>query len=220
MTPTLSPARAAAGVHPAMTTERHWDHVYSTARPDLVSWYQAHAERSLELLEDAATRDARILDVGGGASTLVDDLLERGWRDVHVLDISAEALDLSRRRLGAAAQRVTWLQADITRVALAPSFYDIWHDRGVFHFLTDPGQRAAYVAQVRRTVRPGGHVILAVFGPGGPRHCGGLPVMRFSAPALLAEFGGALELVWHAEDRHRTPGGAMQPFLYCHCVLH
>lgn len=211
---------AAHAPAPAMTMERYWDHVHATAHPEFFSWYEAHAERSLALLEAATTHDGRVIDVGGGASTLVDDLLERGWTNLHVLDISAEALDLSRRRLGASAQRVTWLQADITRVALPQAAYDVWHDRGMFHFLGDPDSRATYVAQVRHAVRPGGHVIVAVFGPGGPRYCGGLQVARFSAQALRAEFGAGFELVGQVEEPHRTPRGATQPLVVCHWVMH
>jgi SAM-dependent methyltransferase len=201
-----------------LSTERHWDRVYATKPAESLSWYRPHASRSIELLESVANRNSRVIDVGGGASTLVDDLLERGWRDLHVLDISAEALDISRRRLGAAAEQVKWLQADITRVALPPAGFDVWHDLGAFHFLTDRESRAAYVEQLRRSLRPDGHVLIAVFGRHGPRHCGGLPVLRFSAETLVAELGPAFRPVRIVEYVHRTPTGSLQPFVHCHCV--
>jgi len=136
----------------------------------------------------------------------------------HWLDIAAEALDLSRRRLGELAGRVSWLQADIRHVALPADAFDVWHDLGLFHFLTDRDDRAAYVQRLRRSLRPDGHVVIAAFGHGGPRHCAGLPVMRFSAQALLAELGPGFALVDAREETHRTPTGALQPFVWCHCV--
>ena len=205
-----------------MDSRAHWDRVYTTRSAQEVSWYQPHAEQSLALIERvSAGRPSRLIDVGGGASTLVDDLLTRGPFEVTVLDLSAAALDVARQRLDAAqARRVHWLAGDVTSVALPANTYDIWHDRAVFHFLTEPAQRAAYVAQVRRAVRPGGHVIVAAFGPDGPLQCSGLPVMRYSADALHGEFGAAFELVEHKAEAHHTPGGAIQQFVYCHCTMH
>jgi ubiquinone/menaquinone biosynthesis C-methylase UbiE len=203
-----------------MTTGRHWDHVYSTRSAESVSWYQSQARQSLALIESVATANARIIDVGGGASTLVDDLLRRDFGEITVLDISATALDVARERLGAAAERVVWLQADITRVALPPARFDVWHDRAVFHFLTDRASRVAYMARVKQSVRHGGHVIIAAYGTEGPAHCSGLPVSRFSAESLLSEFGAQFDLVEHLEERHRTPSGAIQHFVYCHCLMH
>jgi len=205
-----------------MDSRAHWERVYTTRSAQEVSWYQPHAEQSLALIERiAAGRPSRLIDVGGGASTLVDDLLARRQFDVTVLDLSAAALDVARQRLDAAqARQVHWLAGDVTDVALPTNAYDIWHDRAVFHFLTEPAQRAAYVAQVRRAVRPGGHVIVAAFGPDGPLQCSGLPVMRYSADALHGEFGAAFELVEHAAEAHHTPGGAIQQFVYCHCIMH
>ena len=205
-----------------METAAHWEHVYATSSPDAVSWYQPHAALSLELIRRIGAGPAtRVIDVGGGASTLVDDLLAHGAGDVTVLDISAAALEVARQRLGAAAaRRVHWIAGDITRVQLEPAAYDIWHDRAVFHFLTDPADRAAYVAQVRRAVRLGGHVIVAAFGPEGPEQCSGLPVARYEPGALHAQFGDSFELLDRLTEEHRTPGGAVQQFVYCHCVLH
>lgn len=204
-----------------MESKSHWERVYASRRADAVSWYQPHAACSLELIGRVAPeRDARVIDVGGGASTLVDDLLAGGSWQVTVLDISVAALQVARRRLGAAADRVRWIDADITKVQLEPAAYDVWHDRAVFHFLTDPADRAAYVAQVRRAVRPGGHVIVAAFGPNGPQQCSGLPVMRYGPGELHAQFGGEFELLEHVAEQHRTPAGAIQQFVYCHCLLH
>lgn len=204
-----------------METRSHWERVYATRGPDAVSWYQPHAHLSLDLIRRiGAGPGARVIDVGAGASTLVDDLLLAGIGDVTVLDISAAALRLAQERLGARAAAVHWITGDITNVQLPQSAYDIWHDRAVFHFLTDPADRAAYVAQVRRAVRPGGHVIVASFGPDGPTQCSGLPVMRYEPGELHGQFGSHFDLVDHLTELHRTPGGAVQQFVYCHCVLH
>lgn len=204
-----------------MQTKSHWDQVYRSKPADSVSWYQPHALRSLALIRGVAgSCDARILDVGAGASTLVDDLLDAGMTRVSVLDISGAALEEARRRLGLRAGAVRWIEGDITSVSLEPASVDVWHDRAVFHFLTDPQDRAAYVRQVRRAVRPGGHVIIAAFGPDGPLQCSGLPVVRYAPEELHAQFGGAFELVAHQTEDHRTPSGAIQHFVYCLCVVH
>jgi len=204
-----------------MNKKSHWDRVYTTRSAQDVSWFQAHARQSLDLIRRIADGQPRhVIDVGAGASTLVDDLLELGAFDVSVLDISAAALEVVRQRVGRAGDRAHWLLGDITDMNLPAQAFDIWHDRAVFHFLTDPRQRAAYVAQVRRAVRPGGHVIVAAFGPDGPLQCSGLPVMRYAPDALHAQFGGAFELVEHSTESHLTPSGAVQQFVYCHCVMH
>ncbi len=204
-----------------MESKSHWERVYSSRAADAVSWYQPHATRSLDLIRKVAGDAAsRIIDVGGGASTLVDDLLAGGMSNLTVLDISTAALQVAQRRLAGQARHVQWIAADITQVQLGESAYDVWHDRAVFHFLTNPADRAAYVAQVRRAVRPGGHVIVAAFGPGGPEQCSGLPVVRYEPGQLHAQFGGRFELVDHVAEEHRTPAGQVQHFVYCHCLLH
>ena len=204
-----------------MQDKSHWDRVYDTHSSDTLSWFQPHADRSLGFIQRIFSCERnRIIDVGGGTSTLVDDLLGLHGFDVTVLDISESALDVARQRLSSNARRVQWLVGDITQLALPPHAYDIWHDRAAFHFMTTPEQRQAYIAQVRRAVRPGGHVIVAVFGPDGPLQCSGLPVMRYAPDALHAEFGDAFELVEHTSDAHRTPAGVEQQFVYCHCVMH
>ena len=149
-----------------MNTQTHWEKIYTEKAPDAVSWYRPHLETSLELIESAASDfSTSIIDVGGGESTLVDDLLARGYENITVLDISQAAIDVNRKRLGKAFERVHWLVADVTQVELPRSAYDVWHDRAVFHFLTLLGDRAAYIRQVAHAVKPGGHVIVNTFGP-------------------------------------------------------
>ena len=203
-----------------MDSKSHWETVYSTKRSDSVSWFQEHAEESLRLI--AATRlgsAAAIIDVGGGASTLVDDLLAAGFSDIGVLDLSAAAMAAARQRLGVAAGKVAWIEGDITQVDLPCARFDIWHDRAVFHFLTDTASRRLYVEQVMRAVRPGGHVIVATFAKDGPEQYSGLPVMRYSADELHAEFGDGFKLLAHQKEQHRTPLGRVQQFVYCYCRM-
>jgi 2-polyprenyl-3-methyl-5-hydroxy-6-metoxy-1,4-benzoquinol methylase len=155
-----------------MDVQTHWEKIYAEKAPSEVSWYRPHLETSLSLIEQTASgRSASIIDVGGGESTLVDDLLSRGFENITVLDISQNAIDANRKRLGNAAERVHWLVADITKVELDPSAYDVWHDRAVFHFLTAASDRVAYVHQVAHAVKHGGHVIVSTFGPEGPTRC-------------------------------------------------
>ena len=204
-----------------MQDKSHWERVYRTKSSSSLSWFQPRADQSLGIIQRiAAGKQPRIIDVGGGISTLADDLLGLHGFDVTVLDISERALEVARQRLASNAGKVRWLVGDITQLALPTQAYDIWHDRAVFHFMNTPEQRHAYIAQVRQAVRPGGHVIVAVFGPDGPIQCSGLPVMRYAPDALHAEFGNAFELVEHASEAHRTPAGVEQQFIYCHCVMH
>ncbi len=201
-----------------MHTQNHWETVYTTKPADGVSWFQPHAEMSMRFIRASGLgRDAAILDVGGGASTLVDDLLDGGYTQVGVLDLSAAALAESRHRLGPRADTVRWVVADITQADLAPHSIDLWHDRAVFHFLTTEADRAAYVRQVLRALKPGGHAIVATFGVDGPAQCSGLPVMRYAPDALHAEFGAAFTLLAHEEQLHHTPLGSDQHFIYCMC---
>jgi 2-polyprenyl-3-methyl-5-hydroxy-6-metoxy-1,4-benzoquinol methylase len=201
-----------------MNTQTHWEKIYTEKAPDAVSWYRPHLETSLELIGRAASDfSASIIDVGGGESTLVDDLLARGYENITVLDISQTAIDVNRKRLGKAFERVHWLVADVIQVELPRSAYDVWHDRAVFHFLTLPGDRAAYVRQVAHAVKPGGHVIVSTFGPEGPTKCSGLDVVRYDAESLHREFGVHFRLLKSSKELHRTPFGTMQQFLYCYC---
>lgn len=196
----------------------HWEGIYQRIAPDQVSWYRPHLETSLELIERVAGgRAAPIIDVGGGESTLVDDLVARGYEHVTVLDVSETAIDACKKRLGAAGERVRWVAADVTTAALERGAYDVWHDRAVFHFLTAQEQREAYVRQVARAVKPGGYVIVSTFGPDGPAKCSGLDVVRYDADHLHDQFGAHFRPVESREEIHRTPAGKIQQFLYCMC---
>jgi 2-polyprenyl-3-methyl-5-hydroxy-6-metoxy-1,4-benzoquinol methylase len=198
----------------------HWEKVYTTKAPESVSWYRAHLETSLALIERAAVaRSASIIDIGGGESTLVDDLLFRGYTNITVLDVSQTAIEVTKERLGSAAEQVCWVVGDIVEIDLEPHAYDLWHDRAVFHFLTTPERRLAYVRQVTRAVRPGGHVIVSTFGPEGPTKCSGLEVMSYDAESLHGEFGGRFRLVESTKELHQTPSGTTQQFLYCYCRI-
>ncbi len=201
-----------------MDARSHWENVYTTKAPDAVSWYRSHLETSLELIEKVApARSTSIIDVGGGESTLVDDLLVRGYLNLSVLDVSPTAIDVTKRRLGHAAERVHWVIGEITNADLSPNNYDLWHDRAVFHFLRTAEERAAYVRQVAKAVRSGGHVLVSTFGPEGPTKCSGLEVVRYDAESLHAEFGVHFRLLESLKELHETPFGSTQQFLYCLC---
>lgn len=194
---------------------RHWEQVYETKPADAVSWFQTRPNTSLMFIADSGlSPDAPVIDVGGGASTLIDHLLDLGYANVSVLDISAHALAQAKTRLGAArARRVHWLVQDVTRF-VPPQPYALWHDRAVFHFLTDEAAKSAYLAAVRRSVAPGGTVILATFAADGPTQCSGLQVTRYDANTLSALFGSEFARVATARDMHVTPWGSIQAFTY------
>jgi 2-polyprenyl-3-methyl-5-hydroxy-6-metoxy-1,4-benzoquinol methylase len=199
-----------------MDVQTHWEKIYTEKAPDAVSWYRPHLETSLTLIGKAALgHSAAIIDVGGGESTLVDDLLARGCEKITVLDISQSAIDANKERLGKASERVQWLVADITKAELDPTAYDVWHDRGVFHFLTAASERAAYVGQVAHSVKRGGHVIISTFGLEGPTKCCGLDVVRYDARTLNAEFGNSFRLAEALTELHITPAGNRQQFTCC-----
>jgi 2-polyprenyl-3-methyl-5-hydroxy-6-metoxy-1,4-benzoquinol methylase len=201
-----------------MDVKTHWEKVYQTRAPDAVSWYKPHLETSLTLIKRTrATSSSAIIDVGAGQSTLADDLLSLEFQNITVLDISETAIDVCKKRMGAAANRVHWLVADVTHAKLETDVYDIWHDRAVFHFLTTLEQRIAYVSNVARSVRRGGHVIVSTFGPEGPTRCSGLEVMRYDAESLHGQFGERFRLVESSKELHNTPFGTTQQFLYCYC---
>ncbi len=203
-----------------MDVQTHWEKIYTEKAPDAVSWYRPHLETSLDLIEEVgAVRSISIIDVGGGESTLVDDLLARGYENITVLDISRTAIDANRQRLGEASERVQWLVGDITKIDLPPSAYDVWHDRAVFHFLATPGDRVAYVRQVAHAVKHGGYVIVSTFGPEGPTKCSGLEVVRYDAESLHREFGVQFRSLGSSKELHQTPFGTVQQFLYCHCKM-
>lgn len=198
--------------------QQHWQSVYGGNAPEDLSWYQPLAAVSLELIRRVAPDPrAAVIDVGGGASTLADGLLAAGYRRITVLDLAARALEQSRRRLGAAASAVAWLEADVLDAELPEAGYDVWHDRAVFHFLVEPRDRQRYVRQVLHAVRPGGHVLVATFAEDGPERCSGLQVARYSPDALHDEFGAEFRLLTSLHEDHVTPRGAHQAFLYCLC---
>lgn len=200
-----------------MTLKRqdHWSRVYEEKAPSSVSWYQAEPEPSLRALDRFGARpSSSFIDIGGGASNLVDALLGRGWRDVTVLDIAAPALEAARARLGPEAEKVHWEVADITE--WQPSRrYDVWHDRAVFHFLTAPEQREAYRRALLAGVSPGGLVIMATFALDGPERCSGLPARRYDPAGLAAELGAAFRLIEGWREEHVTPWGSRQSFNWC-----
>lgn len=200
--------------------QEHWERVYSTKQPDQVSWFRPHLDVSLELIDRATEgrHDAPILDAGGGASTLVDDLLDRGYRNVSVLDLSQEALNIAQHRLGPRASKVQWIQGNVTEIALDAASLAVWHDRAVFHFLTREEDRAAYVERVRHALAPGGHAIVGSFGPDGPLKCSGLDVVRYDAARLHRTFGDVFKLIESRQELHATPFGTTQEFVYCLCV--
>lgn len=201
-----------------MDQRDHWESIYQTKRADEVSWFQRHAGLSLSLIRAALPdHTSVILDVGGGASTLAGDLLEAGYGRIVVLDLASAALAQAARRLGDAARHISWAVGDVTCVPLASSSVDLWHDRAVFHFLTDPADRERYVAEVARVVRPGGLVLAATFAADGPERCSGLPVARYDPESLHAAFDGGFDLLNSHREVHHTPTGAQQPFTYCLC---
>jgi SAM-dependent methyltransferase len=210
----FAPSRVEVSVDP----KEHWERIYKTKSPGEVSWFQPEATLSLAMIRSVAPDlDAAIIDVGGGASTLVDGLLSAGYSRITVLDLSGEALERSRARLGAVAESVSWRAADILSEALPEAAFDVWHDRAVFHFLTEPSARQRYVEQVARAVKPGGFVLVATFAEDGPTRCSGLDVVRYSSESLHAEFGESFALLKSEREEHHTPAGATQRFVYCLC---
>jgi SAM-dependent methyltransferase len=198
----------------ATDRKSHWETAYATKPETGVSWYQDEPRLSLELIGAVAPAGGgRIIDVGGGASVLVDRLLDLPFGEIAVLDISETALGKARARLGERAERVRWVVADVTQAPELGSF-DVWHDRAVFHFLTDPADRRSYVELARKTVPRGGHLVIATFADDGPKRCSGLDVCRYNARSLSSELGEGVSLVREARETHTTPGGFSQPFFY------
>jgi len=197
-----------------MDHKQHWDEVYAQKAEDAVSWFQPRPETSLALIASAGlTQTDALIDVGGGASRLVDALLSEGFTDVTVLDIAAAALEKSRTRLGKDADRVRWIAADVTRWT-PERRYRLWHDRAVFHFLTTPAERLAYRRALEAALEPGGTAIIASFALDGPERCSGLPVQRYAPETLAAELGPAFRLKGFRREEHRTPAGKIQRFQY------
>jgi SAM-dependent methyltransferase len=200
-----------------MTPKNHWEKVYADKLSEKLGWYKPHLQTSLTWIKELNLgADAPIIDVGGGASTLVDDLLDAGYRSITVLDISDNALSSTRARLGKRADLVTWLTGDIASIELPAHQYRLWHDRAAFHFLTEHDQQRKYRDALLKALKPGGHLIIGTFAPEAPPKCSGLPVQRYNQDQLSATLGGEFELVRHKKELHITPGGVEQMYLYCH----
>jgi SAM-dependent methyltransferase len=206
--------RSEAGDHSMTSRSAHWEGVYASKGENEVSWFQEGPAISLDMIR-AANPDhaAAIVDIGGGASRLVDSLLHEGYRTLTVLDLSASALEAAKNRIGAAAGSVDWIVADVTTWQPARS-YDIWHDRAAFHFLTEPRDRAAYLERLRSALRPGGQAIIGTFALDGPEKCSGLPVQRYDSKSLAAELGAPFELVDARTEIHHAPWNATQAFQF------
>lgn len=199
-----------------MERRDHWERVYSSKPPDRLGWYKPRLQTSLQWIAALGLdHDAPIIDIGGGASTLVDDLIDCGYSAITVLDIAAPALELIKARLGERGSGVRWLSGDITELELPEDEYELWHDRAVFHFLTEPDDRARYRENLHRALRPGGYVIIGTFTPEAPPRCSGLPVQRYDVELLQETLGDELELEHHREELHVTPGGVEQMYLFC-----
>ena len=196
--------------------QAHWQNVYATKAEKEVSWFQENPAPSLELIAAAGlARDAAIIDVGGGASRLVDSLLEKGFRRIAILDLSANALEEAKKRLGRHADGIDWIAADVTTWEPS-STYELWHDRAAFHFLTEAADRIAYVIRLKKAVRAGGHVIIATFAPDGPEKCSGLPIVRHDPEGVASALGAEFDLVDSKGHDHVTPGGNTQRFQFSH----
>jgi len=199
----------------AESRQAHWEKVYTTKGEKEVGWFQENPAPSLDLIVKAGTTTASaLIDVGGGASRLVDALIAKGFRAVTVLDLSEAAVGAAKVRLGRRADQVQWIVADVTVWEPHAAAYDVWHDRAAFHFLTEDRDRMAYVARLAKAVKPGGHAIIGTFALDGPEQCSGLPVARYDAQSLGRELGDAFELVETLSHEHRTPSGSEQRFQF------
>lgn len=199
-----------------MDRRSHWNRIYAERDPQALSWQQSVPTTSLKLIAEAnLDQAAAIVDVGGGTSTLAAHLLDAGYTDITVTDISAAAVQRAQTQLGSASDRVAWIEADIRSHDFGREF-DLWHDRAVMHFMVDEADRDAYLDAKRRALRPGGHLILATFGPDGPTRCSGLPVHRYQPDELSAIIGSDFETISTTLELHHTPSGSTQQFLYLH----
>jgi ubiquinone/menaquinone biosynthesis C-methylase UbiE len=199
-----------------LENEKHWRRVFQTRAPNEVSWYQPHLELSFQMISRSGVHpDSRLLDVGGGDSTLVDDLVRDGFSDVTVLDIASSAIERAKYRLGNASTKITWIESDILHAPLRNDSYDVWHDRAVFHFFINEKARREYVSRAKSALKSGAHLILATFAADGPERCSGLPTMRYSPQTLAYEVGEYFTLVESQPETHKTPQGKEQHFIYC-----
>lgn len=195
--------------------QSHWEQVYATKGENELSWTEGAPTVSLDLIrQTGVSHDASIIDVGGGSSHLVDALLEDGFQNITVLDLSPTALDAARRRLGARAEAVIWIVADATVWRPKDAAYDLWHDRAAFHFLVDPQHRAAYVERMKTGLRAGGHAVIGAFALDGPERCSGLPIIRYSPDTLATALGPTFALIADRKHLHATPWGTTQSFQF------
>ncbi len=191
----------------------HWDNIHSNKRSTEVGWYQAEPKRSIELIREFSTHDSRVIDVGGGQSFLVDRLLDLGYRNLTVLDVAQSAVDATRSRLKERADLVRWIVADVTQIAhLDP--VEVWHDRAVFHFLTEEADRRHYVNLLKRSLVPGGHAIIGTFAIGVPLRCSGLEICQYDTTTMSGELGEDFLLIRSFEEDHLTPAGKVQRFFF------
>lgn len=194
----------------------HWENVYRSKPVDQVGWYCAHLQTSLEWISALKlSNDDPLIDVGGGASTLIDDLLDSGHNRLTLVDLSEKAIAITRQRLSHSADRVDWRPGDITQLSLPRHYFGLWHDRAVYHFLTDAKQQERYKTVLVNAVRPSGYFLIGTFGPNAPPQCSGLPVQRYSVEMLRERFGDEFELVRDREEIHVTPSGLEQAYVYC-----
>lgn len=201
-----------------MDSAEHWDRIYRSKRPDELSWFQHEPQMSLALVRQAAPDpESPIIDIGGGASTLVDELVAADYRRISVLDLSLAGLSEARRRLGPAGAAVNWIHGDVLAADLPQSEFAVWHDRAVFHFLVSESDRARYVARARAALKPGGHLLIATFAHDGPTECSGLPVVRYTRESLHTELGEDFRVLDSVREVHVTPSGAQQAFVYLLC---
>jgi SAM-dependent methyltransferase len=197
-----------------MSKKAHWEQIYRDKSPLEVSWYQSEPRLSLELITNTELpTDAAIIDIGGGTSTLIDHLIQQGYRNLAVLDISNNALTHARSRLGKKADAIEWYESDITKFT-PPHPFDLWHDRAVFHFLTEATDRRNYIKSLNQSLKSGGHLIIATFAIGGPTKCSGLDIVQYDGDKLLNELGGGFELVEERTETHRTPTNVDQKFIF------
>ena len=202
-----------------MNRKTHWENIYTDQSPLAVSWFQKEPQLSLQLITNTGlSTEAAIIDIGGGASVLIDHLYERGFTHLAVLDISGTALSHAKQRLGSTAEQIEWLETDVTTF-VAPHPFDIWHDRAVFHFLTEAADRRRYVDTLKQTLKPGGHLILAAFAIGGPTRCSGLDIVQYDADKLGRELGEDFTLVEQVSEIHVTPSNQEQLFGYFRFIM-
>jgi 2-polyprenyl-3-methyl-5-hydroxy-6-metoxy-1,4-benzoquinol methylase len=198
----------------------HWERVYKKLSPSEVGWYQAYPERSLKLINNTCEgTDCRIIDVGAGTSKLSVHLLDQGYKNLTVLDISSNSIEKAKTQLGAKSSRITWIEADITKYSFNEQ-YDVWHDRAVFHFLTKTEDRKKYVTSLNQALKLDGHLIMATFNLDAPPKCSGLPVVRYSPDILQNELGDNFNLVDSYSENHVTPSGVSQNFICCRFIKH